>query len=55
MTLRLTLFSQEVEDFVVEIKIGSEATFYVLYQLILHDCGYHEVDGQQFLLCDEDW
>lgn len=55
MTLRLTLFSQEVEDFVVEIKIGSEATFHDLHQLILHDCGYREVDGQQFLLCDEDW
>ncbi|MGN1256928.1 MAG: hypothetical protein ACI4UA_07175 [Bacteroidaceae bacterium] len=55
MTLRLTLFSQEVEDFVVEIKIGAEASFDDLHRLILHDCGYREVDGQQFLLCDEDW
>ena len=55
MTLRLTLFSQEVEDFVVEIKIDAESTFADLHRLILADCGYQEVDGQKFLLCDEDW
>lgn len=55
MTLRLTLFSQEVEDFVVEIKIDAEATFADLHRLILADCGYQEVDGQKFLICDEDW
>ena len=55
MTLRLTLFSQEVEDFVVEIKIDAEATFADLHRLILADCGYQEIDGQKFLLCDEDW
>ncbi len=55
MTLRLTLFSQEVEDFVVEIKIDAEATFADLHRLILQDCGYQEQDGQKFLLCDEDW
>ena len=54
MTLRLTLFSQEVEDFVVEIKIDAEATFADLHRLILADCGYQEIDGQKFLLCDED-
>lgn len=55
MTLRLTLFSQEVEDFVVEIKIDSEATFADLHRLILDDCRYEEADGQKFLLCDDDW
>ncbi len=55
MTLRLTLFSQEVEDFVVEIKIDAEATFADLHRLILADCGYQELDGQKFLICDEDW
>lgn len=55
MTLRLTLFSQEVEDFVVEIKIDSEATFADLHRLILADCRYEETEGQKFLLCDDDW
>ncbi len=55
MTLRLTLFSQEVEDFVVEIKIDADATFADLHQLILQDCGYQELEGQKFLICDEDW
>ncbi|MGN0232840.1 MAG: hypothetical protein ACI4B5_00270 [Bacteroidaceae bacterium] len=55
MTLRLTLFSQETEDFVLEIRIGADATFDDLHRLILRDCGYHEAEGQQFLLCDEDW
>lgn len=55
MTLRLTLFSQEVEDFVVEIKIDSEATFADLHRLILADCSYEETDGQKFLICDDDW
>ena len=39
----------------VEIKIDAEATFADLHRLILADCGYQEIDGQKFLLCDEDW
>lgn len=55
MTLRLTLFSQEVEDFAMEIKIDSGATFADLHRLILRACGYRELGGQKFLFCDEDW
>lgn len=55
MTLKLTLFSQEVEDFVMEIKINADATFYELHQLILKDCNYAEKNNQCFLICDEDW
>lgn len=55
MTLKLTLFSQEKEDFVLEILIDSDATFADLHRLILDDCTYTEHAGQSFLICDEDW
>ena len=55
MTLKLTLFSQEKEDFVREILIDSDAKFSELHQLILKDCNYDELDKQSFLICDEDW
>ena len=55
MTLKLTLFSQEVEDFVQEILIDSDATFACLHQLILKACNYDEREKQCFLICDEEW
>ena len=55
MTLKLTLFSQEKEDFVLEILIDSDAKFSELHQLILNDCNYKEHDRQCFLICDDDW
>ena len=55
MTLKLTLFSQEKEDFAREILIDSEAKFIELHKLILNDCNYNEHQKQCFLICDEDW
>lgn len=55
MTLKLTLFSQEIEDFVLEILIDSDAKFTELHELILNDCNYDEHDKQCFLICDEEW
>jgi hypothetical protein len=55
MTLKLTLFSQEKEDFVLEILIDNDAKFSELHQLILNDCNYVEYDKQCFLICDDDW
>ena len=55
MTLKLTLFSQEKEDFVLEILIDSDAKFSELHQLILDDCIYEEHPKQCFLICDEEW
>lgn len=55
MTLKLTLFSQEKEDFVLEILIDSDAKFSELHQLILNDCHYVEHERQSFLICDDDW
>ena len=55
MTLKLTLFSQEKEDFIREILVDSDAKFLELHQLILSDCNYTEHQKQSFLICDEDW
>lgn len=55
MTLKLTLFSQEKEDFVLEILVDSDAKFSELHKLILNDCNYDEHDRQCFLICDDDW
>ena len=55
MTLKLTLFSQEKEDFVLEILIASDARFSELHQLILEDCNYEEHQKQSFLICDDEW
>lgn len=55
MILKLTLFSQEKEDFVLEILIDNDATFSDLHELILKDCKYAEHQRQSFLICDEEW
>ena len=55
MTLRLTLISTEVEDFALEFKIDADASFADLHRLILHHCGYKEVKGQRFFICNEEW
>lgn len=55
MNLKLTLFSQEVEDFVLEIKVNSKAKFQDLHNLILQDCGYSEMEKQSFLICNDEW
>lgn len=55
MTQRFTLFSQEVEDFVLEILIDSDATFDELHQLIQEACGYTDMGEHLFMVCDEDW
>ena len=55
MTLRITLVSQEKEDFIVELKIDADSTFADLHRLILRHCGYDEMHGQRFFICDENW
>lgn len=55
MNLTLTLFSQDVEDFVLEIKTNSDAKFQDLHNLILQECKYSEREKQCFFICDEDW
>ena len=55
MTLRLTLISTEIEDFVLEFKIDANASFADLHRLILSHCKYEEIKGQRFFICDENW
>lgn len=55
MTLRITLISPEYEDFILEFKTDTDASFANLHQLILRHCGYEELPGQRFLICDDSW
>lgn len=55
MTLRITLASPEVEDFVLEMLIDANATFLDLHKLIMKACKYEEGEKHRFYICDEDW
>lgn len=55
MTFRITIFSQEVEDFVMEAKIDAEAKFSELHNLILKTCNYQDMNRHGFLICDDEW
>ena len=55
MTYRITIFSQEVDDFVMEAKIDAEAKFTELHNLILNTCKYQDMSNHGFLICDDEW
>ena len=55
MTFRITIFSQEVDDFVMEAKIDAEAKFAELHDLILKTCNYQDMNNHGFLICDDEW
>lgn len=55
MTFRITIFSQETEDFVMEAKIDAEAKFAELHNLILNTCKYQDMNSHGFLICDDEW
>lgn len=55
MNLKLTLASNEVEDFAMEILIDANATFLALHKLILKACHYDEDGKQRFYICNEEW
>lgn len=55
MIYRFTIVSDEVDDFVREIKIDSDATFYDFHKSILDACGYSDDQMTSFFICDEDW
>ena len=42
MIYRFTIISDEVDDFIREIKIDSEATFFDLHEAILKAAGYKD-------------
>ncbi|MDR1645389.1 MAG: hypothetical protein LBS05_06150 [Tannerellaceae bacterium] len=55
MIYRFLIFSDEVDDFVREFKIDSEATFLNLHKAIVESTGYATDQMCSFFICDDDW
>lgn len=55
MIYRFTMISDEVDDFMREIQIDSEATFFDFHETILKSVGYKDDQMTSFFICDEDW
>ncbi len=55
MIYRFTIVSDEADDFVREIKIDSDATFYDFHKSILNACNYSDDQMTSFFICDEEW
>ena len=55
MVYKFTIISDEVDDFIREIKINSEATFFDLHEAILKAVGYNNDQMTSFFICDDDW
>ncbi len=55
MVYKFKLVSDEVNNFVREIEIGSNNTFLQLRNAILDSVGYAKNDLDSFFLCNEDW
>ena len=55
MIYRFTIISDEVDDFVREIQIDPEATFFDLHEAILKAANYTNDQMSSFFICDDDW
>ena len=55
MIYRFTIISDEVDDFIREIQIDPEATFYDFHEAILKSAGYANDQMTSFFICDDDW
>ncbi|MBE6287042.1 MAG: plasmid pRiA4b ORF-3 family protein [Mediterranea massiliensis] len=55
MIYRFTLISDETDDFVREIQIDPDATFFDFHQAILKSVNYTDDQMTSFFTCDEDW
>ena len=55
MIYRFTIISDEVDDFVREIQIDPEATFFDLHEAILKAANYTNAQMTSFFTCDDDW
>lgn len=55
MVFRIKFICEEVDGFVREIKIDSEASFLELNKAILSSCNYPDDQMTSFYLCDEEW
>jgi len=55
MIYRFLIISDEVDDFMREIQIDSDATFLDFHHAILKTCGYNEGEFTSFTLCENGW
>ena len=55
MVYKFRIISDEVDDFLREIKIDSDASFYDLHEAILKCTGYKDDQMTSFFICDDDW
>ena len=55
MIYRFTLISDESDDFVREIQIDPDATFYDFHKAILKAVDYKDNKMTSFFICDEGW
>lgn len=55
MIYRLTMISDEADDFMREIQISSDATFLDLHKTILDTCGYNDDQLTSFTMCENGW
>ncbi len=55
MIYRFTIISDEVDDFIREIQIDPEATFFDFHEAILKSVGYTNDQMTSFFICDDDW
>ncbi len=55
MIFRFLIISNEVDDFIREIQIDSEATFLDLYNILVDSVGYSRDQMSSFFISDDDW
>jgi len=55
MIYKFRLVSDESDDFVREIEIDPDATFYDFHVAILKSVGYTDDELTSFFICDENW
>ena len=55
MVYKFLIISDEVDNFLREIKIDSESSFLDLQSAILESVGYTKDQITSFFLCDDDW
>ena len=55
MLYRFIIISNEVDDFMREIKIDASATFLQLHKAIQESCGYDDEEMTSFTICENGW
>ncbi|GAY30837.1 hypothetical protein IMSAGC014_02206 [Bacteroidaceae bacterium] len=55
MLLKIKFISDEIDGFLREIKIDSDANFLDLNKIILQSCGYPDDQMTSFHICNDEW